>query len=185
MIGPNTRGDVPQISSSAYVHPTAVIIGNVIIKDNCFVGPMAVIRADEFDEDGSVKPIIINENCNIQDGVIIHSAKGKSVHIGPNVSVTHGAIVHGPCTIEAGCLIGFNAVVYNAFLEKDVVVLHNAVVEMVTIPARKVVPANSTIIYPEDFSRLQEYTPAVESFCRKVIDTYKKLTYGYLSRSKG
>ncbi|GAB4377433.1 MAG: carbonic anhydrase [Calditrichia bacterium] len=184
MIGPNVQGDVPQIASSTFVHPTAVIIGNVRVGENCFIGPQAVIRADELDEDGKVQPILIKENCNIQDGVIIHSAKGKSVHIGPEVSITHGAVVHGPCTIESGCLIGFNAVVYNAFLEKDVVVLHNAVVEMVTIPSRKVVPANTTIIYPEDLARLQEYTPAVETFCKKVIDTYKNLTYGYLTRSK-
>ncbi len=184
MIGANTRGDVPQIAPSAYIHSSAIIIGNVIIKENCFVGPLAVIRADEVDDEGKVHPIIINENCNIQDGVILHSAKGKSVHIGPNVSITHGAVVHGPCTIESGSFVGFNAVVYNAFLEKDVVVLHNAVVEMVTIPSRKVVPANSTIVYPEDFSRLQEYTPAVENFCQKVISTYKLLTYGYLASSK-
>lgn len=184
MIGPNAHGDVPQIAQSSYVHPTAVIIGNVIIKDHCFVGPNAVIRADEEDDKGEVQPIIIKENCNIQDGVILHSARGKSVHIGPEASITHGAVVHGPCTIESGCFIGFNAVVYNAFLEKNVAVLHNAVVEMVTIPTNKVVPANTTIIYPEDFARLQEYTPAVESFCRKVINTYNKLTYGYLLRAK-
>jgi carbonic anhydrase/acetyltransferase-like protein (isoleucine patch superfamily) len=145
---------------------------------------MAIIRADELDDDGKVLPIIIKENCNIQDGVIIHSAKGKSVHVGPQVSITHGAIVHGPCTIESGCLIGFNAVIYNACLERDVVVLHNAVVEMVTIPSSKVVPANGTIIYPEDFVHLQEYTPEIESFCQKVINTYKQLTYGYLANVK-
>ena len=184
MIGPNTQGDTPHIANSTYVHPTAVIQGNVIINEHCFIGPMSIIRADEVDENGIVQPVIIKESCNIQDGVIIHSAKGKSVHIGPNVSITHGAIVHGPCTIESGCLIGFNAVVYNAFLEKNVVVLHNAVVEMVTIPSRKVVPANGTVIYAEDFSRLEEYTPEVESFCKKVISTYKQLTYGYLSDSK-
>ncbi len=185
MINRNTLGDTPQIAPSTYVHPTAVIQGNVIIKENCFIGPQAVIRADEIDDDGKVEPVVINENCNIQDGVIIHSAKGKSVHIGPDVSITHGAVVHGPCTVESGCLIGFNAVVYNAFLEKDVVVLHNAVVEMVTIPSKKVVPANKTIIYAEDFSLLQDYSPAVENFCKKVINTYKQLTYGYLVDAKG
>ena len=184
MIGRNIAGDNPQIASSSFIHPTAVVQGNVIIEENCFVGPLAIIRADEQDQDGQVEPIVIKNNCNIQDGVIIHSAKGKSVHIGPYVSVTHGAIVHGPCTIESGCLIGFNAVVYNAFLEKDVVVLHNAVVEMVTIPSRKVVPANGTVIYPEDFSQLQEYTPAIENFCKKVINTYQQLTYGYLVNAK-
>ena len=184
MIGPNANGDTPQIASSSYIHPTAVIIGNVLIKRNCFVGPLAVIRADEQGEDGLVQPITIEENCNIQDGVIIHSAKGKSVQIGPDVSITHGAVVHGPCTIESGCLVGFNAVVYNAFLEKDVVVLHNAVVEMATIPSKKVVPANATIVYQDDFSKLQDYTPAVEQFCRKVINTYQGLTYGYLTQNK-
>lgn len=185
MIGRNTIGDTPQIANSTFVHPTAVIQGNVMIKENCFIGPMAVIRADEPDKANRVQPIVIKENSNVQDGAIIHSAEGKSIHIGPNVSIKHGAVVHGPCTIESGCLIGFNAVVYNAFLEKEVVVLHNAVVEMVTIPSRKVVPANSTIIYPEDFSRLQEYTPAIENFCRKVIETYKKLASEYLLKSKG
>jgi carbonic anhydrase/acetyltransferase-like protein (isoleucine patch superfamily) len=185
MIGRNTIGDTPQISSTSYVHPSALVQGNVIIEDHCFIGPMAIIRADELDDDGKVLPINIKENCNIQDGVIIHTAKGKSVHIGPQVSITHGAIVHGPCTIESGCLIGFNAVIYNAFLEKDVVVLHNAVVEMVTIPSNKVVPANGTIIYPEDFVHLQEYTPEIETFCKRVINTYKQLTYGYLANVKG
>ncbi|GAB4330867.1 MAG: carbonic anhydrase [Calditrichia bacterium] len=184
MIAPNTKGETPQISSSSYVHPTAVIIGNVIIHENCFIGPKAVIRSDEEDENGVTHPIIIERDCNIQDGVIIHSAKGKPVHIGPEVSITHGAIIHGPCTIESGSLVGFNAVVYNAFLEKNVVVLHNAVVEMVTIPSKKVVPANQTIIYPEDIEKLQEYTPAVQAFCEKVIKTYQKLTYGYLLKSK-
>jgi carbonic anhydrase/acetyltransferase-like protein (isoleucine patch superfamily) len=184
MIGRNTVGDTPHISNSTFVHPSALVQGNVIIEENCFIGPMAIIRADEVDESGKVQPIVIKPNCNIQDGVIIHSARGKSVQIGPEVSVTHGAIVHGPCTIEQGCLIGFNSVIYNAFLEKEVVVLHNAVVEMVTIPPRKVVPANQTIIYPEDFVHLENYSPAIESFCKKVIDTYKQLTYGYLADSK-
>jgi carbonic anhydrase/acetyltransferase-like protein (isoleucine patch superfamily) len=185
MIGRNTVGDTPHISSSTFVHPTAIVQGNVIIEENCFVGPMAIIRSDEVDDEGKVEPIVIKASCNIQDGVIIHSARGKSVHIGPEVSITHGAIIHGPCTIESGCLVGFNAVIYNAFLEKDVVVLHNAVVEMVTIPSRKVVPANGTVVYPEDFKILQEYTPAIENFCKKVITTYRQLTYGYLVDSKG
>ena len=69
-------------------------------------------------------------------------------------------------------------------MEKDIVILHNVVVEMVTIPARKVIPANGTIVYPEDFSVLQEYTPAKENFCKKIIDTYRQLTYEYLLQSK-
>ena len=74
MIGRNTVGDTPHISNSTFVHPTAIVQGNVIIEENSFVGPMAIIRADEVDDEGKVEPIVIKASCNIQDGVIIHSA---------------------------------------------------------------------------------------------------------------
>lgn len=185
MIHSNPWGDTPQISSQAYIHPSAVIIGKVIIEENCFVGANAVIRADEKDENGNIEPIIIRANSNIQDGVIIHTAKGKGVEIGPSVSITHGAVVHGPCTLEEGCFIGFNAVVYNAYLKKQVVVLHNGVVEMVTIPEKKVIPPNTTIMQTSDFSKLLPFTQSIEEFLGKVLKTYEQLTYGYISRQKG
>ncbi len=185
MIHSNPWGDSPQISSQSYVHPSAVITGNVIIEENCFIGANAVIRADERSDDGSIEPIIIKKNTNIQDGVIIHTAKGKPVEIGPNASITHGAVVHGPCTIEEGCFIGFNAVVYNAHLGQNVVVLHNAVVEMVTIPEKKVVPPNGTIMHASDFATLLPFTESIEEFLEKVLKTYEQLTFGYLSRQKG
>lgn len=185
MILSNPWGDTPTISPQAYIHPTAVIIGKVIIEDNCFIGAHAVIRADERNDDGVLEPIIIHENTNIQDGVIIHTAKGTRVEIGPNVSITHGAVVHGPCTLEEGCFIGFNAVVYNAHLCKKAVVLHNAVVEMVTIPESKVVPPNATIIQESDFSKLLPFTPSIDEFLKKVLHTYEQLTFGYISMQKG
>ena len=67
MLNWNSSGDYPQIDKDTYVHSTAVIIGKVSIGKNVFIGPGAVIRADEK---GS--SIIIKDNCNVQDRVIIH-----------------------------------------------------------------------------------------------------------------
>ena len=82
---------------SAYVDPTAQLIGNVRVGENVFVGPNAVIRADEPGTNGKVQPIMIEAESNIQDGVLIHSMGGASVRIGPKASIAHGVVIHGPC----------------------------------------------------------------------------------------
>ena len=73
MIRKNPSGDLPVIAESAYVDKTAIICGKVVIGDNVFVGPYAVIRADEVDADGQMQAITIGANSNIQDGVVILS----------------------------------------------------------------------------------------------------------------
>ena len=73
MLRKNPSGLSPQVSEKAFIDPTAIICGHVIIEDNVFVGPYAVIRADEVDADGKMEPIIIQRDSNIQDGVVIHS----------------------------------------------------------------------------------------------------------------
>ncbi|MEG6673260.1 carbonate dehydratase, partial [Pseudomonas aeruginosa] len=78
---------------------TAIICGKVIIQANVFVGPSAVIRADEVDADGGMHPIVIGANSNIQDGVVIHSKSGAAGTIGEHSSIAHRSIVHGPCEV--------------------------------------------------------------------------------------
>ncbi|HCF2943095.1 TPA: carbonate dehydratase, partial [Pseudomonas aeruginosa] len=95
MIRKNPSGDLPVIDESAYVDKTAIICGKVIIQANVFVGPYAVIRADEVDADGGMQPIVIGANSNIQDGVVIHSKSGAAVTIGEHSSIAHRSIVHG------------------------------------------------------------------------------------------
>jgi carbonic anhydrase/acetyltransferase-like protein (isoleucine patch superfamily) len=63
----------PFISPSAYIHPSAVIIGNVRIGRNVFIGPNAVIRADEADGENIIAPVIIEDDVNIQDNAVIHA----------------------------------------------------------------------------------------------------------------
>jgi len=76
-VRPNTKGDWPSVDPSAYLDPTAQLIGNVRGGEKVFVGPNAVIRADEPGTDGKVLPIMIEAESNIQDGVLIHSIGGR------------------------------------------------------------------------------------------------------------
>lgn len=94
MIRCNSNSDYPKIDKTAYINPTAMIIGKVSIGKNVFVAPGEVIRADE---PGS--SVSIGDNSNIQDRVIIHALGNSSVIIGKNTSLSHGCIVHGPCKI--------------------------------------------------------------------------------------
>jgi carbonic anhydrase/acetyltransferase-like protein (isoleucine patch superfamily) len=93
------------IDKTTYIAETAVIIGEVKIGKNCGVFPNAVIRGDQ-------NTIVIDDRTNIQDCCIIHTDKEHDVKIGKNVSIGHGAIIHG-ATIENDSLIGMNVTVLN------------------------------------------------------------------------
>jgi carbonic anhydrase/acetyltransferase-like protein (isoleucine patch superfamily) len=95
----------PKVHTSCYVHETAVIIGNVEIGQECGIWPHAVIRGDE-------NTIKIDDGSNVQDCCVVHCSHGFPVVIGKNVSVGHGAVVHG-ATIEDDVIIGMNATVLN------------------------------------------------------------------------
>ena len=95
-IRPNLAGDYPQIDPTALIDPSEQIIGNVKIGKDVFVGPLSVIRADQRGPDGKVALIQIDDEVNIQDGVIIHSDPGASVIIGAKTSVfRQGAKIYG------------------------------------------------------------------------------------------
>ncbi|EPQ2078891.1 carbonate dehydratase, partial [Klebsiella pneumoniae] len=132
MLRKNPSGHTPVVSTKAYIDPTAVICGRVIIHDYVYVGPYAVIRADELNADGDMDPIIIHSHSNIQDGVVIHSKSGAPVTIGSGTSIAHRAIVHGPCQVDERVFIGFNSVLFNCHIQTGCVIRYNAVVDGVT-----------------------------------------------------
>ncbi len=171
MIEVNHAGDRPIISATAGLHPTAVVIGNVEIGDEVYIGPNAVIRSDEPGADGSVGAIIIEREANIQDGVIIHALGGTGVRIGQGTSIAHGAIVHGPCEIGANCFIGFNSVIFKASLGDGVIVLHQAFIEDAAIPHGLMVPSMSAVRNKEDVLRLAPASPELAEFALKVRQT--------------
>jgi len=174
MIDKNPNGDLPEIDKTAYLHPTAVIIGKVKIGKNVFIGPGVVIRGDE-----PKSSIIIHDNCNIQDKIIIHALSGTSVEIDKNSSLAHGCIIHGPCKIGYGCFIGFNAVIFNANLGDEVIVKHLAIVENVEITSRKLVPNGAVIDTKEKAEDLKSVTKELKIFSQKVVKVNLDLIKGY------
>jgi carbonic anhydrase/acetyltransferase-like protein (isoleucine patch superfamily) len=99
------RGKLPKVAASAFVAPTAVLIGDVEIGEEASVWFGVVIRADNG-------PIRIGARSNVQDNAVIHVSEGNATIIGENVTLGHCACVED-CTIENGALIGSNAIVLN------------------------------------------------------------------------
>lgn len=106
---PEPRGTLmavqPSIHPTSVLAPGAVVIGQVTIEADCFIGPNAVLRGD-------IEPILIRRGSNIQDCCVVHTERGSPVSIGPDASIGHGAVVHG-ATIGERALVGMNAVVLN------------------------------------------------------------------------
>jgi len=163
MIRANPQGDLPNIHKTAYIDPSAVVIGKVAIGRNVFVAPCAVIRSDEPGSSISVK-----ENCNIQDRVIIHALANTSVQIEENTSLAHGCIVHGPCKIGRNCFIGFGSVVFDAQIGYGVIIKHLSCVEKIKILSGKVVTSGRLIDNQKDADRLKCVDKNLKDFAKNV-----------------
>jgi len=179
MLRRNPHGDFPQVKESAYVDQTAIICGKVIIGDNVFIGPYAVIRADELNASGDLEPIIIGANSNIQDGVVIHSKAGGLVKIGEFTSIAHRSIIHGPCTIGDRVFIGFNSVVFNATIGAGSMVRHNSVIENCVVPENFHIPSTTNVHNNEDLKAIPFITADLSSFSESVASTNIELVRGY------
>ncbi len=173
-IRPNPQGDCPKIDKTAYVDPSAVIIGKVTIGRNVFVAPGAVIRADE------PKSLIrIGDNCNIQDRVVIHALANASVIIGQNTSLSHGCIVHGPCAIGKECFVGFGSVIFRVKLRDRVFIKCAAVVSGVNIPSRRLIPDGAVVDTAVKVRLLSASSAEYRKFSQRVLKTNHSLLRGY------
>ncbi len=126
-------GVVPVIDPSAFVHPSAVVIGDVIIGPNVYVAPLAVLRGD-------LGRIIVGAGSNIQDSVVVHGFPGTDTTIGEDGHIGHGAIIHA-CTLERNVLVGMNAVV----MDKAVIGESSLVAGSAFVPANARIPAQSLV----------------------------------------
>jgi carbonic anhydrase/acetyltransferase-like protein (isoleucine patch superfamily) len=177
---PNPAGDWPQVDMTAYIDPTAVIIGNVHLGPDVFIGPNAIIRADETDAAGQVQPIQIEAQCNVQDGVIIHALGGTCVTIGQRTSLSHGCTIHGPCTVGKGCFIGFRSVLYDAVLGDGVFVGTGAIVQGVGLESNSFVSPAGRVLCQEHVILSVGLTGSNErQFMDRVIAANLKLVKGY------
>lgn len=129
-----------------------------------FVGPHAVVRADE---PGS--SISIGRDCNIQDGVIIHSLCGSAVKVGKRSSLSHGVLVHGPCGIGDDCFIGFKSVVFRSRLANGVFVKYSSVIENVTVPSGRFIGSLQNVDAMSAVKALRHTTQKERRFSLRVV----------------
>lgn len=93
----------PVVDPTAYVHPSAVLVGDVIVGPRCYVGPLASLRGD-------FGRIILEEGSNVQDTCVMHGFPGTDTRIEVDGHIGHGAVLHG-CIIKRNAMVGMNAVV--------------------------------------------------------------------------
>ena len=91
----------PVVDPTAYVHPSAVLIGDVIVGPGCYVGPLASLRGD-------YGRIILEEGSNVQDTCVMHGFPGTDTVVEVNGHVGHGAVLHG-CIVKRNAMVGMNA----------------------------------------------------------------------------
>lgn len=94
-----------KIDPTAFIHPSAVVLGDVTLGARVSVWPTAVLRGDS-------DIIVIGDDSNVQDGSVVHADEGIPTHIGKRVAIGHRAIVHG-ATIDDDVLIGMGAILLN------------------------------------------------------------------------
>jgi carbonic anhydrase/acetyltransferase-like protein (isoleucine patch superfamily) len=148
------RGIAPSVAASAYVDPSAQVIGEVTIGERSSVWPNASLRGD-------MGPIVIGEDTSIQDNCALHLDEGFPLTIGNRVTVGHSVTLHG-CTIEDDALIGIGSTILNgARVGKGAVIAAGSLVpENAQIPAGTLVmgvPAKPRRpVTPEEHARFQE-----------------------------
>jgi len=97
------EGITPVVHPTAFVHETAVLIGDVLIGAGCYIGPNASLRGD-------FGRIIVEQGANLQDTCVMHSFPGKDCIVERDGHIGHGAVLHG-CCVGSNALVGMNAVI--------------------------------------------------------------------------
>jgi carbonic anhydrase/acetyltransferase-like protein (isoleucine patch superfamily) len=157
---------MPTIHPTAFVHPAAVVIGNVTLGSRVSVWPTAVIRGDS-------DSITVGEDSNVQDGTVIHVDEGKPTTIGKRVAIGHSAIVHGS-TIEDDCLIAMGAVLLNG-----VHVGSGSIVGAGAVCTEGMrIPPNSLVL-GVPARKIRETTPEERERIRKTVESYLELQERY------
>ncbi len=164
-------GKRPQVPPDSFVHPNAVLIGDVRIGHECLIAPGVSIRAD-------FGPVRIGDRSSIQDNAVIHVYPDAQTIIEDDVTIAHGVILHD-VHIKSRCVIGIGAILlFNVVCEEDVFVTVGSVVsKAIRIPAGKVVTGNPAKI-THDVSDNQKL------MAKAGIDYYRELCKKYLTTMK-
>ena len=124
----------PVVHPTAYVHPSAVLIGDVIVGPRCYVGPLASLRGD-------FGRLILEEGANIQDTCVMHGFPEGDTVVEVDGHIGHGAVLHG-CRIGRNAMVGMNAVV----MDQAVVGAESIVAAMSFVKAKMVIAPRSMVM---------------------------------------
>lgn len=176
MIHKNVKTDFSQqvlepiIDASAYVHPLAAVIGNVILGKNIMVAPTACVRGDEG------QTIYVGDDSNIQDGVVIHAletetdgkpveknlmevnGKKYAVYVGSRVSLAHQVQIHGPAVVMDNTFVGMKALVFKSFVGKNCVIEPGVILMGVKVPDGRYAEAGAIVKNQRDADNLPAIT---------------------------
>lgn len=141
------EGVIPVVDPTAYVHPTAVLIGDVIVGPDCYVGPAACLRGD-------FGRIVLQRGANVQDTCVVHGFPAHDTVVEENGHIGHGAVLHS-CVVKRDALVGMNAVVMDeAVIGEQAIVAASAFVRAgMQVPPRSLaagVPARVVRELSED-----------------------------------
>jgi phenylacetic acid degradation protein len=127
------NGVTPVVDPTAFVHPSAVLIGDVLVGAGCYIGPAASLRGD-------FGRIDVRAGANLQDGCVMHGFPGTDTVVEEEGHIGHGAILHG-CVVQKNALVGMNAVVNdNAVIGESAIVAAMAFVKAgMIVPPRTLV----------------------------------------------
>ena len=130
------NGIRPVVHASSFVHPQAVVTGDVRIGKDCYIGPGAALRGDWG-------TIILEDGCNVQENCTIHMFPGLTVLLKEGSHIGHGAIIHG-ATIGRNCLVGMNSVLMDHVQigDESIVGALTFIKEGTIIPPRSLVAGN-------------------------------------------
>jgi len=151
----------PTIHETAFVAPSADVIGDVTLEEGTSVWFGCVLRAD-------IAPITVGARSNVQDLTLVHVDHGAPTRIGADVAIGHRAIIHG-CEIEDGCLIGMGAVVLShACIGAGSVIAAGALITegMVVPPGSLVVGLPGRVVRPVDADLRARVRLTVENYHR-------------------
>lgn len=155
-------GVVPVVDSTAFVHETASLIGDVIIGPGCYIGPFASLRGD-------FGRIVVGEGSNVQDSCVLHVFPGADTVLEPNSHVGHGAVLHG-CHIESFALIGIGSIILDGVrVGADSLIGAGSVVT-----AGFVIPPRS-LVYGSPAKVIRELDDTTVAWKRNGVGVYQQL----------
>ncbi len=178
----NPRPARPTIDPTAYLDPQATVIGAVTVGAHVYIGPGVSIRADEG------APFFLGAESNLQDGVTLHALKGKvvlvegrpfAIYVGRHTSLTHHALIHGPCFLGDHCFIGFRAMVHDAVIGAGCVLGLGAVVVGVTVPPGRFIGHSQVIDTQEKADALPDIPPDWKRLREDILEVNHELAAGH------